>query len=348
MQAKVAVCVQGTGSGHLSRSAGIVEVLRKAGCEVDVALAASRYTDSQLEALQFPLPKFRYPGIAKRMDGCGKFSLRGSIWDSHPIKGAIKTYFSNLRQYDAIVSDCEPISSVVAAASGVPVVHASHHAALLYPETPTEEIKTMKSFAMRLLIQGMAGISTGVLPFHFKPFNDAIVPPLLSAQIATGRHTDRGHYLVYLPSYNSDKLIERLQSFNLVKFFLVSKDVKEATEQGNVTVVPLGKEVFIELLLSCTGVITGGGFTTSAEALHLGKKLAVIPSQGNWEQESNACAVEQLGGKRLPDILGNSQQFGEAMHEWLSSDNHQEPVDFSGAEERIRHTIFRVIEERKR
>jgi uncharacterized protein (TIGR00661 family) len=47
--------------------------------------------------------------------------------------------------------------------------------------------------------------------------------------------------------------------------------------------------------VSCSGVITAGGFQTAAEALHLGKKLFVIPIKKQVEQIANAKVLHEMG-----------------------------------------------------
>jgi len=44
-----------------------------------------------------------------------------------------------------------------------------------------------------------------------------------------------------------------------------------------------------------TGVFCGAGFETPAEAMFLKKKLMVIPMKGQYEQQCNAAALEEIG-----------------------------------------------------
>ena len=57
----------------------------------------------------------------------------------------------------------------------------------------------------------------------------------------------------------------------------------------------MNKTLFNQSLIHCTGIITGGGFETPAEALHLGKKLMAIPIRGQYEQQCNAAALKEMG-----------------------------------------------------
>ena len=48
-------------------------------------------------------------------------------------------------------------------------------------------------------------------------------------------------------------------------------------------------------LAQCDGVITNAGFTTTSEALFLGKPLIAIPMRGQIEQSYNAFALKKMG-----------------------------------------------------
>ncbi len=50
---------------------------------------------------------------------------------------------------------------------------------------------------------------------------------------------------------------------------------------------------FLQDLENCNGVICGAGFKLAGEALQLGKKLLVKPLKGQFEQLSNALALEK-------------------------------------------------------
>jgi len=63
----------------------------------------------------------------------------------------------------------------------------------------------------------------------------------------------------------------------------------------------------MDLLINCSGVITGGGFETVAEALYLNKRVLTIPIKGQYEQECNAEAASRIHngykGKLAPVYL---------------------------------------------
>jgi len=67
-------------------------------------------------------------------------------------------------------------------------------------------------------------------------------------------------------------------------------------------VYPVSNEPFLDSFASCKGVICNAGFETCAEAMYLGKKLAAIPIQRQYEQQCNAMAMQEMGIKIFTDI----------------------------------------------
>ncbi|MGK2862447.1 MAG: glycosyltransferase family protein [Chitinophagaceae bacterium] len=56
---------------------------------------------------------------------------------------------------------------------------------------------------------------------------------------------------------------------------------------GNRTFLPDNKSFFNQSYNHCSGIITGSGFETPAEALHPRKKIITIPIRGQDEQQYN-------------------------------------------------------------
>ena len=63
--------------------------------------------------------------------------------------------------------------------------------------------------------------------------------------------------------------------------------------------MPVNQRGFNDSMINAYGVITGAGFETPAEVLHLGKRLLVIPIKGQYEQLCNAAALEADGCNRF-------------------------------------------------
>jgi predicted glycosyltransferase len=64
-------------------------------------------------------------------------------------------------------------------------------------------------------------------------------------------------------------------------------------------------------------VLCGAGFATPAEALFLKKKLMVVPMKGQYEQQCNAAALEQLGVKVIKSF---KEKHLARIKQWVSED----------------------------
>jgi len=73
-------------------------------------------------------------------------------------------------------------------------------------------------------------------------------------------------------------------------------------------------------MIGSAGVITGAGFETPAEALHLQKKLMVIPIRGQYEQLCNAAALAPLGVTVLNTI---DASFTARFYNWIEGNTQK-------------------------
>ena len=109
----------------------------------------------------------------------------------------------------------------------------------------------------------------------------------------------------------SSKFIsDQINTYGTGNWKVYSPDVLKDSTDGIVKLKKLDKEKFSKDLLSCSGVITASGFSTTSEALVLGKKLWSIPIKGQYEQLCNAKALKKMSV--LTDELNNDNIF-----EWI-------------------------------
>ena len=80
--------------------------------------------------------------------------------------------------------------------------------------------------------------------------------------------------------------------------------------------MPVDKTLFNKSLVHCTGIITGAGFETPAEALHLEKKLMCIPIRGQYEQQCNAASLKEIGVYVLNNL---KHDFEKNFYTWIGS-----------------------------
>lgn len=305
---KLLYAVQATGNGHISRACEVIPELRKIG-ELDIFLSGSN------AHLHFPFEaKYKSRGLSLFYGKHGKLDYRRMF-----IENSASRLFSEIRnfpisQYDLVVNDFESISAWAAKLRGVPCVAFSHQAAFLSRQTPRAEHKSV--FA-EMLLQNYAPASDAIA-FHFKRYDSFIFTPVLRSKIRMTTPENRGHYTVYLPAIGRDLILSVLGKLSSVKWEVFLPGCKSESRIGNVLFKPVEGEAFIQSLAQCEGVLCGAGFETPAEALFLGKKLFVIPIQGQYEQQCNAAALAEMG-------ISVAQQFnselGQSLIHWLNSPN---------------------------
>lgn len=300
---RILYAFQGTGNGHAARARVIVPEIAK-HASVDVATSG---TNSQL-SIGFPL-SFRLRGLPFTNDGRGALSKWQTV-RSLRIGTALKDISCfPIERYDLVVNDFEPITAYAARRAGIPAIALSHQASFLSENTPRPAAKNPLAEAV-LKLYAPAPERLG---FHFKRYADFILPPLLRDEIRHARVENEGHTTVYLPGYDDQNLLEVLQKLTPKPVHLFSRQARHSFSIGNVSVEQISSDRFVRSLVTCDGLLTGAGFEGPAEALHLGKKLMVVPLEGQYEQLCNAAALSYLG---VPVITAVDESQLYRIQEW--------------------------------
>ena len=140
---------------------------------------------------------------------------------------------------------------------------------------------------------------------------------MIRSAVREAKVKNEGHYTVYLPAYDDKKLVELLlKSTSKVKWHIFSKHTKNAYHVGGISVYPVSGSDFVESVVSGAGVLTGAGFETPAEVLHLNKKLLVVPMKSQYEQHCNAAAMKKLG---VPVLKKVKKKTIKKIDKWIAS-----------------------------
>lgn len=303
---KILFAIQGTGNGHVSRAREILPHLKQHG-KVDV-LISGIHTEVELG---HPV-KFNLHGLGF------VFGKKGGV-------DYLRTYQSlNIRRllddirnfpvssYDLIVNDFEPITAWACKLKGIKSVALSHQSSFLSPNTPTVADRWgWQSYILR----NYAPTSDQV-GFHFKKYDNFIHTPVIRSEIRKLEPLNLGHITVYLPAYNDQLLLKYFKKIPEVRWEVFSKHTKKPYQEANVNIYPIQNEQYNLSMSRAQGLLTGGGFEGPAEALFLGKKLAMIPMHNQFEQLCNAEAARKMG-VRVIDII--DQNFVSNLKAWLSS-----------------------------
>ena len=149
-----------------------------------------------------------------------------------------------------------------------------------------------------------------------------IFTPIIKESLIQLETSDRGHYTVYLPTFDIEHILSEVYKIKSTRFEIFTQ-VKKPHWIGKCHVMPIKKDAFDESLRNCHGVISTGGFQTSVESLYLGKKLMVIPTKGQYEQICNAESLKRLGCDvgNLNDIPKFIEGGNKIKIEWEDSSN---------------------------
>jgi uncharacterized protein (TIGR00661 family) len=278
--------VQTTGNGHISRSRLMVSALKAEGHSVTTffsGLGCPTFWDysvfepySQARGLTF-------------MTSNGQIDYAQTARHVQPFELLRDIKALDVSQYDAVISDFEPITAWAARRQKIPSIGISHQEAFRY-HIPKRRGQLPARALMRYYAPTQHSIG-----LHWHHFKQPILPPIIETTLEQSE-LDASMILVYLPFENRELVCGLLRTFDRY-IFRVYCDVPEVQHLGNVWLCPFHRENFLSDLRSCAGVICQAGFELPSEALHLGKKLLVKPLHRQYEQLSNATGLvkQKLG-----------------------------------------------------
>ena len=303
---KVLFGIQGTGNGHISRCRELLKHLL-VRAEVDVLVSGYHHEVD----LGFDV-KFKLPGLGFTFGKRGGIDYWNSVRNFSPYKLISDIYKIPVHRYDLVISDFEPITAWSAKLRGAPSVSLSHQAAFFSPNIPRPR---QKNRIQELIIKWYSP-SPSHIGLHFQEYDDFIFTPIIREEIRNTDVINRGHYTVYLPSYDYSFLSGLFRKID-VKWEVFSKHHKgEPYRDSNVTVFPVNNAEFVRSLSECEGILCNAGFETPAETLYLGKKLMVVPMRRQYEQQCNAEALESLG---IPVVRSLGDDFENRLCDWINS-----------------------------
>jgi uncharacterized protein (TIGR00661 family) len=281
---KVLYAFQGTGNGHVARARDLVPRFA-ALCDLDVLVSG---THSEVD-LGFPIA-FRKHGLSMVYDNYGRVSYWRSLFDNRIGRFLIDIFTLPVKDYDLVIIDFESITSYACLIRGVKSLQLSHQAAYWSEATPRPGRRILHwEWVLRYMSPSRYRIG-----FHFAPYDDFILPPIIRQEIRDLKFTNDGHYAVYLPAYAPEVLLKFFGQFPAFNFQIFTK-VPHVKSYGNVDLIPVGVQEFLQSFKKCKGFITGGGFEGPAEAMFAGKQLVMVPIQGQYEQLANAACAAREG-----------------------------------------------------
>lgn len=313
---KILYSVQATGNGHISRAMELLPYFNQYG-NVDVFLSGA---NSSLD-LNLPI-RYRSKGLSLFYSCKGKLDYAKTVFALSPLRLRKEIKDLPVEKYDLILNDFECITAMACASKKIPSVNFGHQASFYSANTPRPKEKSkigewiLKNYARASFYIGL----------HFQQYDDFIFPPVIKKEINEAEPADKNFFTVYLPSYCEHIMEKYFHPLAPHRFFIFSRETSQIKKSRNITFLPVDKNLFDEALINCSGIITGAGFETPAEALKLDKKLMVVPIKGQYEQQCNAAALEQMGIKKLDKIDDN---FTGRFNSWAKSKSVKTSYDHS-------------------
>jgi len=303
---KIFYAVQATGNGHISRAMELMPYLLKYG-NVDVFLSGSNST------LKADLPiKYRSGGLSLFYSCKGKLNYSKTIQRCMLLKAIQEAKKLPVEKYDLVINDFEAITSIACKQKNIAMIHFGHQASFASAKTPRPEKKSiigewiLKNYARSPINLGL----------HFNSYDDFIHPPVIQSAIWNADPKQLPYITVYLPSFCDKELIQIFRKFKSIQFEIFSRQCKDEMNFQHIKLRPVERESFQESLINCTGIITGAGFETPAEALYLRKKILAIPIGGQYEQLCNGAALGKMGITVLNNI---GPSFHSELSNWLEN-----------------------------
>jgi uncharacterized protein (TIGR00661 family) len=303
---KIFYAIQATGNGHISRAIQLYPYLQKFGT-VDFFLSGNNAT------LPVDLPvKYKSKGCSLLYSQCGGLDYLAIAKNIKPLQMYKDAKNLPLKQYDVIINDFDSVTALACKLQKVSSVQFGHQASFISALTPRPE---KRNFLGETIFKHYAP-APKYIGLHFEKYDSFIHPPIIKNEILKSEPIDLQHITVYLPSFDKNCLEKAFRKLPEQEFHWFLSEIKEKYSVGNITYYPVNQAYFNESLITCHGIITGGGFETPAEALYLRKKVLSIPILNHYEQECNAAALSKLGVEVVREV---GKEFELIIANWLNT-----------------------------
>lgn len=312
---RILYAIQGTGNGHLTRAMEIIPHLQKKG-ELDI-LVSGIQADIQLP---FEV-KYKFKGLSFIFGKKGGVDYWKTFAKLNSIRFLKEIKKLEIKKYDLIISDFEPISCWAALRAKKECIGLSNQVATLHPLTP----KPKKNDPIGKLVLLNYAPTTHNYGFHFKKLGDTFFTPIIRKEIRELNVTDEGHYTVYLPSFSDDQIVKKLKKITHVKWQVFSKHNKRQYTYNNISIMPINEKQYLRSIAAARGILCNAGFGATSEALFLRKKLLVVPMKKQYEQYCNAEMLKEMGVQVITKL--NSKNL-PIIQNWIDNDSSVE-VDYT-------------------
>jgi len=311
-------CICGDGNGHVFRSNVIIEHLKQKGHKVSMLASGKAYgflAPRYQEVAEISGLKLSYQDNRVKKSK----TIASTIFQVKDLPHNIKALRSLVKDYhpDIVISDMEPIASLIAAIYNIPLISLDNNHML----ADTKFHVSKKDFPAYVV--GKVFMDS-VLPsrdfsilttFFYPPLrrrkqkNTVLVPPIIRQEVMQAKPTVGSHILVYQTSDGYKELLNVLKASN--RQYIIYNGNREI-KADNLLFRDFSPTQIVADLAGAAGVITNGGFSLISEALYLGKPIMCLPIKNQFEQIINGHMLETLGYGQMSYRLTRQQ-----LESWL-------------------------------
>lgn len=289
---KILYGVQGTGNGHISRARMMAKAFAaRTDCDMEVTFLFSGRPREEYFDMQC-FGDCRYRNGLSFVTEAGKINHLKSALYNNPIGFIREVTQLDVSPYELIITDFEPVTAWAGKLSGTTVLGLGHQYAFGH-NIPLAGYSLLASLIMRYFAP-----ATVKLGLHWHHFGHSILPPIIDN--SHQRSDCQQSIMVYLPFEDQHRVCTLLNSLPDYRFSQYSSALSDQ-QKGNVAQRKACHQGFKQDLAASQAVICNAGFELVSECLNIGLPILVKPVKGQFEQQSNAAALTQLG-------------YGEAIH----------------------------------
>ena len=184
------------------------------------------YLVSGIQAdIELPYPvKYKFRGLSFIFGKKGGIDLLQTYKKSNLKKLYAEIKSLPVENYDIIINDFEPVSAWACFIKKKECIGLSHQVAVINKKSPKP---VNPDIIGRTILKNYAPV-TYKYGFHFKAFDINIFTPVIRNEVREPHPVNSGHYTVYLPAYDDDRIIKVLKEAGEVKWHIFSKHSKKS------------------------------------------------------------------------------------------------------------------------
>ena len=289
---KILYGIQCTGNGHITRSKEIINFLTENYSDriekIDVCLSGNF---SQIDTNELNV-KYKFEGLGFNTDK-GQISILKTVTDLKLWQFIKSVFVPDMKGYDIIVSDFEPITCWSGMLRGKKVLGVGNHYKFLSNKKFLKNLSP--NYFYNKIVTKLVSPVNKYIAFEYLKDTENDFFPIIRKVLRKATTSTEDFYITYLSSIPSEDQVKFFNLFPNQTFYIFHNDIKEASDFENIRLRPIDKIQFTGKLVRCKGVICHTGFQLTSECLFLGKKLLVVPIKLQIEQIYNTKTLSKFG-----------------------------------------------------